>query len=102
MTTAQSIQKTGEFSTHYALTCFAIGTLLLLIHFKFPDNIDILILGLCFVIVAIITNGIVLVHLMYHFITDPFRREYYAIKILILLSNIPVTYCYLLLIFNKN
>lgn len=95
MTITQSIQKTGEFSTHYALACFAIGTFLLLTYLHLPHSENVLILGFCFFIVAVLTNLILLAHLVYQFLMKPYHREYFAIKILILLANIPVTYVYL-------
>lgn len=98
----QTQSAPGKFSTYLAITSFGIGTLLLLIHICFPDNIDILIMGFCYVILALILNGITLIHLLYHFIINHFERETIAIRILILLANIPIALLYLNIVLHNN
>ena len=88
-------------STQLALTCFCIGTLLLGAFFLFPQNEGIIITGLFFVIFAIFFNGIVLINLLYQWVTIPDERENTAVKLLILLSNIPIALLYLYLIINS-
>lgn len=92
----------GEFSTILAIISFAIGTVLLVIHKLFPDNFEILFIGLLYVLFAILVNGIMFFNLAYHFIISPKQREYIAIKILILLANIPIIILYILIVFNIN
>lgn len=92
----------GKFSTQLAITSFAIGTILLILHKLAPQNFNILSIGLLYVLFAILVNGIMLFNLIYHFIILPKHREYIAIKILILLANIPITILYVLIIFNIN
>ncbi|MCF6130279.1 hypothetical protein L1S35_11395 [Flavobacterium sp. AS60] len=93
---------TGKFSTYLAITSFGIGTLLLLIHFSFQDNLEIMITGFFYVLVAILLNGITLIHLLYHFIINRLEREIIAIRMLILLANIPITLLYINIVFHNN
>jgi hypothetical protein len=92
----------GKFSTELAIISFAIGTFLLLLQKMAPDNFNILFIGLLYVLFAILVNGIMLINLAYHFIILPKQREYIAIKILILLANIPIAFLYILIVFNIN
>ena len=92
----------GKFSTYLALTSFSIGSLLLAIHLCFPDTIEILVTGFFYVLFALLVNGITLFHLVYHFIINRFEREIIAIRMLILLANIPITLIYLNIVFNNN
>lgn len=92
----------GKFSTYLALTSFSIGTLLLAIHLCFPNTIEILVTGLFYVLFALLVNGITLLHLLYHFSINRLERETIAIRILILLANIPITIIYLNIVFNNN
>ena len=93
--------KRFSSSTQLALSCFFIGTLLLVAFFLFPENDGIIITGLFFVIFAIFFNGIVLINLLYQWATIPDERENTAVKLLILLSNIPIALLYLYLIINS-
>ena len=99
MTKQQYKNATGIFSTQLAIGSFIIGTLLLLLHLQFPESIVIGI-GLVFVVFSIIFNVIVLVNLIYLLITQKNHFEYFTIKILILLANIPVTIVYLKIVFQ--
>ena len=95
-------KSTGKFSTYLALTSFGIGTILLLINLCFPSNTDILITGLFYVVIAIFLNSITLIHLLYHFIINRIERETIAIRILILLANIPIAFIYLNIVFQNK
>lgn len=92
----------GKFSKELAIISFVIGTFLLVLQKMAPDNFNILFIGLLYVLFAILVNGIMFFNLAYHFIVLPKYREYIAIKILILLANIPVTILYILIVFNIN
>ena len=92
----------GKFSTELAIISFAIGTFLLVLQRMATDNYNILFIGLLYVLFAILVNGIMFFNLGYHFIILPRKREYIAIKILILLANIPITILYILIVFNIN
>jgi hypothetical protein len=96
----QSLSR--EFSTKLAFVSFSIGTILLGLQKLLPMNMDIIFLGFLYVLFAILINGIMLFNLAYHFIILPKQREYIAIKILILLANIPITFLYILIVFNIN
>lgn len=101
LTQTQTSPSTGKFSTYFALTCFGIGTLLLLIHLAFPDEINILIMGFFYVLIAIVLNFIVFLSLCYQWLVKPIEREIIVIRILILLANIPITFLYLKIVFHK-
>lgn len=91
-----------EFSTKLAFVSFSIGTILLALQKILPFNIEIIIMGFIYLLFAILVNGIMLFNLIYHFIIFPKQREYIAIKILILLANIPIAILYILIVFNFN
>ena len=99
MTKHQYNNATGIFSTQLAIGSFIIGTLLLMIHLQFPESI-VIIIGFLFVVFAIIFNLILLVQLTYLLITQKKHFEYYTIKILILLANVPITIVYLKIVFQ--
>lgn len=74
------LRKAGEFSTHMAIGSFAIGTLILLLYKTIPDNFDMLLIGLAYIVIAFVLNSIVFFHLLYYFITQKklpriFRRQ---------------------------
>lgn len=97
----QTSSSSGKFSTYFALTCFGIGTILLLFHLAFPHEVQILILGFLYVVIALISNLIVLLSLCYQWHIKPHDREIIVIRILILLSNIPIALLYLNIVFHK-
>jgi hypothetical protein len=88
----------GRTSSELAFGCFSIGTLFFILYLTLLDNSDVLIIGFVFIVLAIPLNVIMLVHLLYHFYILPKQRKYIGIKILILLSNIPIALMYLYLI----
>ncbi len=93
--------KPVSFSTYLAIGSFVIGTLLLLLYLSIPSYMEIIIFGYLYVLFATLINSIVLLNLCYQFITKPLERESIAIRILILLSNIPITILYIFIIFNN-
>lgn len=92
----------GKFSTYIAIASFAIGTLLLLTHLAFPKSPYILIVGYCYVFLAILINIITLLYLLYLLVIHWRVREIITIRILILISNIPVALLYLNIVLNNN
>ncbi|QBZ98964.1 hypothetical protein [Flavobacterium sangjuense] len=92
----------GPFSTYLAITSFGIGTLLLLIHLSFQDDIDIMIMGFFYILIAILLNSITLIHLLYNFIINRLEREIIAIRMLILLANIPIALLYLNIVLHTT
>jgi hypothetical protein len=90
------------FSTYLALVSFSIGTVLLVLHLVFPREEGIFILGFFYVLFAILINSLSLLNLCYRFITEPENRETNAIRILILLSNIPIALLYFYIVIHNN
>jgi len=84
----------GRHSTDLAILTFGIGTALFILFQIQNQDFMILLLGISFVFFACIINAMMLINLLYHFIILPFQREYIAVKILILLSNIPIAFIY--------
>lgn len=92
----------GKFSTYQALTSFGIGTAILLLHLAFRDNFEIMALGFFFLIGAFLLNLITLVYLLWLMIPYWHDRETLTIRIFILLSNIPIAFLYLNIVFSNN
>ena len=91
----QTQKSPGKFSTYLAITSFGIGTLILIIHLLFPQVELLYYVGYIYVLFALIINGITFLYLLYQFIIFRFDRETIAIRILILLANIPISLLYL-------
>lgn len=89
-----------SFSTLFAIGSLLIGTLLFVLYMLVQED-SILIAGFLYVAAAVLFNLIIFVNLMYEFITVPNERTETAIRILILISNIPIAYMYFTLVFNK-
>ncbi len=87
-----------SFSTYLALGSFAIGTLLLVLFKLFPREEYILFIGFFYVLFAILLNSLVLLNLFYQFIIQKTERETIAIRILILLANIPIAIQYFFIV----
>jgi hypothetical protein len=90
----EQAQKAGQFSTQLAIASFAIGTALFLVNNTFHFS-DLLFIGLLYVSIAFVFNTITFFYLIYFMIIEQNHKEYFLIKILILLANIPVVYLYL-------
>ena len=98
----QTQSPPGPFSTYLAITSFGIGTLLLILYLLFPETVLLIYIGYFYVLLAILINGIAFLHLFYLFIIHPLKREIIAIRMLILLANIPIALLYLNIIFHNN
>ncbi|MBY0486473.1 MAG: hypothetical protein K2P85_04705 [Flavobacteriaceae bacterium] len=94
MTKKQYHHATGLFSTQLALGSFVVGTLLLLLHLHFPDG-ALFGIGIVYLAVAVLLNSVVFFNLFYLLFTQKNHQEYFTIKLLILLANIPVVFVYL-------
>lgn len=92
------LKTTGELSTWIAGFSFAIGTALFFTAKSGYQPLEFMVFGFYFVLLAIIINTLMLVNLSILLWTEKEFREYFAIKILILLANIPVTAFYLQLL----
>ncbi|MBP1221487.1 hypothetical protein [Flavobacterium sp. 1355] len=77
---------------------FTVSTLLFIIYILSNENSNILVIASPFVVSAIILNAIMLFHLTDNFIKLREQRKDIGTKILILLSNIPVTLLYYFLV----
>jgi len=97
MTKKQYQNATGIFSTQLAIGSFLIGTLLLILQLLFPNGI-LLAIGLIYVSLAFMMNLIILINLIILCFTQKNHQEYFTIKILILLANIPIAFVYLKII----
>lgn len=97
----QTQEASGKFSTYLALASFGIGTLFLILHLVFPSEDKIVMFGFLYVILALLLNGIALINLIYQLIISRYDRETLVIRIMILLSNIPIVFLYLHIVLNK-
>lgn len=91
---------TSNLSTLIALVSFGIGTLLFISNKLFPENVEIIVISLFFILIATFINLIVLFGLLRNYLFFKYYREYFAIKILIVLANIPIALLYLFLFSN--
>mgnify|MGYP006158080821 CR=1 FL=1 len=86
------------FSTKMAIVSFLLGTILFIGYFVADDKLLFLILGFMFVIIALISNLLVLIFLLFDWIKCPTEKKQISRKILILIANIPITIIYLAII----
>lgn len=101
MTQTSSCFEIGKFATNVAYVSFGIGTILFLTNRCFPKEDFIIISGVIYVILALIANGCTFLALLYHFTIQKNYRDYYAVKMLLLLANIPVAAIYFYIIINN-
>jgi len=85
-------------STELAIGSFIVSTILFVLYIVTNANPNILIVAFPFVPSAIVLNSIMLFHLIDKFIELTEQRKDIAVKILVLLSNIPVTILYYLIV----
>jgi hypothetical protein len=84
-----------DFSNQLAIGSFAIGTLLLLTYKAMFLNDMIIIIGIYYILFAIFINTMMLFYLIFLCIIIPDERENLALKIILLLCNIPISLLYL-------
>lgn len=89
-----------SFSTKFAIGSFAIGTILLITYLLTRAE-GLLMVGFIYVITAILLNALVVLNLLYEFIMNKRNREETAIRILIVLANIPIAFLYANIVFNS-
>lgn len=80
-------------STQLALWSFAIGTLLFVGYLIYP-NLVFVMLGVGYVVFATVLNTLMLLILIDHYLALHEFRRYIAVKILLLLVNIPIALAY--------
>ena len=83
-----------SFTTQLAIVSFALGTILFLLPLIGFKDETILIIGLYYVLAAIVINGIAFIALFLQFLTTNENRDEISIRILILLANIPIAIVY--------
>lgn len=88
-------------STELAIGSFIIITLLFILYILSDQSPNVLIIAWPFALSVIIVNAIMLFHLTEKFINLPLQRRDIAVKILILLSNIPIAFFYYLLVMKN-
>jgi hypothetical protein len=84
----------AKTATELAVGCFTIGTLFFILFLTLQDTSFIFIIGCIFIILALPLNAIMLLHLLHHLYILPRQRKYITLKIIILLSNIPLAFLY--------
>ena len=77
-----------------AVGTFIISTILFILYIISNESPTVLVVAWPFAASAIILNTIMLIHLLDRFIHLPNYRKDIAINILILVSNIPITFLY--------
>ncbi len=95
-------ENSSRFSTYLAIGSFSIGSFILLFYKLFPEETGLLILGFLYVLFASLFNGLVFLNLLYRFCIYPNYREVLAIKMLIMLANIPITILYFYIAMHQN
>lgn len=85
-------------STELTIGTFIISTILFMLYIASNESPNILVIAWPFALSGIILNGIMLFHLVENFIHLPEYRKDIGFKILILLSNIPITFLYYLIV----
>lgn len=88
-------------STELAVGTFIISTILFILYIISNGNPMVLIIAWPFALGAIIVNAIMFVHLTDRFIHLPEHRRDIAVKLLILLSNIPILFFYYLVVMKS-
>ena len=97
MSEIDTVSHTG-FSTKLAIGSLIIGTLLFLSYELFPNH-SLIMAGLIYVLIAILLNTIILFHLLYELVVLP-NKEETLIRVLIVISNIPIACFYLSIILH--
>lgn len=95
-------ERTGRFSIYLAIGSFTGGSIILLLYTLFPQKSGLLVLGYFYVLFASLFNGVVLLNLLYRFCIYPDDREILAIKMLIMLANIPIAILYFFIAMQQN
>jgi hypothetical protein len=88
-------------SIELAIGTFIISTLLFILYIISNENPIVLVIAWPFALAAIVVNLIMFIHLMERFIHLPQQRKEIGIKILLLVSNIPITFLYYLVVMKS-
>ncbi|WP_289057778.1 hypothetical protein [uncultured Flavobacterium sp.] len=98
----KTIQNPSEEkqSTELAIGTFIISTILFILYIISNGSAMVLVIAWPFALGAIIVNAIMSIHLMDRFIHFPEYRKDIGLKLLILLSNVPILFFYYLVVAN--
>lgn len=88
-------------SMQFAIGTFIIGTILFLLFLLFPKSNELIIVGFYFVVIALLSNGLVLLMLLFELLLNKNSRKKNSIKILILVANIPIATLYFIVVISK-
>lgn len=94
-------ENDSKFTTYLAIGSFGIGTLLFLIYMLNPNQ-TLIKIGFCYVMFALLVNTIAFISLIIELLLHWDNREQIAIKMLIMLANLPISFLYLNIIFNYS
>lgn len=89
------------FSTKLTIFTMGINTLLFLAHFIIPNYFPIVIFGYIYMKIIILINSITFCHLLYQ-VSKQTNKEDLIIRILLLLSNIPIAFLYAHIVINNH
>ncbi|MBW1656048.1 MULTISPECIES: hypothetical protein [Flavobacterium] len=101
MKTIQDKPFKEKQSIELTVGTFIISTVLFMLYIVSNESPNVLVIAWPFALFAIIVNLIMFVHLTDRFIHLPQQRKEIGIKILLLLSNIPITYLYYLIVMKN-
>lgn len=101
MTKQTYAEVNGKLSTQIAITSFVIGTIIFLLNQLFPKIDELFIIGIFYVSIALFVNGVVVLNLIHHFIFFQNHREYFGVKILLVLANLPIAAGYFYICINR-
>jgi len=88
-------------STELAVGTFIISTLLFIFYIISNGSPMVLVIAWPFALAGIVVNTIMLVHLTDRFVHLPQQRKDIGLKILILLSNLPIIFLYYLVVMKS-
>lgn len=89
----------GAYATHVTFVSFLIGTFLFLCGLV-TENEGVFLLGFWYTVLAFLVNSVILLHLIYLLVISPSIRKSILVRILLLLSNIPIAILYIYILFN--
>lgn len=85
-------------STQMAIISFGIGSLLFVLYFPFKESDNLIKIGIIYVVIALVANGLMLIKLIYDCFVLPVERLNIIKQILILLINVPISFFYFIVI----
>lgn len=94
--------KSESFPIQVTVCFFSIGTILFIACLLVPLDTELLILAFTYVFIAALTSTIIILKLIYIFITVPYRRLKTGQELAALLTNFPIAALYFFIIYNQN